>query len=149
MIDRPTLPRFPCLALTALAFLTVLSGCDEAPIPTTGINVGANFPQRSDWYWKYNNDERSEVAYLHNRGLTNPGGSEWLTYRLWVADEQSLLEDIAAGVDGWDIEIFFEDQPDGWYLRGWSANSGGPSADLGTSLFDDPVPFALSGTVRG
>ena len=144
MTQRPNLFRFPCLMLTALALLTALSGCDEAPIPTTGLNVGASFPERSDWYWKYNNDDRSEVAYFHNRGLTNPGGNEWLTYRLWVDDEQSLLENIAAGVDGWDVEIFFEDKPDGWYLRGWSANSEGPSAELGTELFDEPVPFALS-----
>ncbi len=130
-----------CLLLLSLSG----SACDESPIPTTGLDLGDVFPERDQWYWKYNNDDRAEVAYFHNRGLTNPAGSEWLTYRLWVAGEQSIVEDIADGeASDWDLEIFWEQQVDGWYLRGWSANETGPSAHLGTTVFDEGVPFALS-----
>jgi len=128
-----------------LLFSVFGSACDERPIPTTGLDLGDVFPERDHWYWKYNNDDRPEVAYFHNRGLTNPAGSEWLTYRLWVAAEQSIVDDIADGeASDWDLEIFWEEQADGWYLRGWSANESGPSAHLGTTVFDQGVPFALS-----
>ena len=132
-----------------LALLLVLSivplACDESPIPTTGLDLGEIFPERDHWYWKYNNDDRPEIAYFHNRGLTPTAGSDWLTYRLWVAGEQSIVEDIADGeASDWDVEIFWEEQPDGWYLRGWAANESGPSSHLGTTIFDQGVPFALA-----
>jgi hypothetical protein len=129
----------------SLALVLAASACDESPIPTTGLDLGQSFPERAHWYWKYNNDDRSEAAYFHNRGLTSPGGSDWLTYRLWVAEEQSIVEDIADGdPSDWDLEIFWEEQPGGWYLRGWSANDAGASAHLGTTLLDEGIPFALS-----
>ena len=134
-----------CALVCLLLFSLSGPACEQSPIPTTGLDLGDVFPERDHWYWKYNNDDRSEVAYFHNRGLTNPAGSEWLTYRLWVAGEQSIVEDIADGeASDWDVEIFWEEQADGWYLRGWSANSTGPSAHLGTTVFDQGVPFALS-----
>ncbi|MEE2827686.1 MAG: hypothetical protein VX498_00740 [Myxococcota bacterium] len=121
------------------------SACEDQPIPTIGLDLGEMFPERSDWYWKYNHDEFSEVSYWHNRGLTTPAGAEWITYRFWVADEQGIIEDIADGdPSSWDLEIFWEEQSNGWYLRGWSANPEGPSAHLGTQIFEEGVPFALS-----
>jgi len=132
---------FVFLLLSALA----LSGCDQSPVPTVGFDLGSIFPERGDWFWKYNNDDRSEVAYFHNRGLTSPSGEEWVTYRLWVASEQSIIDDIADGeVTDWDVEIYWEETPQGWYLRGWMANPEGPSDHLGTTYFDEGVPFALS-----
>ena len=122
-----------------------LAACDDPVVPTVGLDLGATFPERSDWYWKYNNDDFSEVSYWHNRGLTSPAGSEWITYRMWARSEQEILEDIGDGEPSdWDAEIFWEEQADGWYLRGWAANADGPSAHLGTTIFDEGVPFALS-----
>ena len=134
------------VSLSMALLLTVcLSACDQSPVPTVGFDLGAIFPERGDWFWKYNNDDRPEVTYFHNLGLTNPGGEDWVTYRIWVAGEQSIIDDIADGESSdWDIELYWEEGVDGWYLRGWAANAAGPSSHLGTTLFEDGVPFALS-----
>lgn len=137
--------RFRFSVPLILGLVLATSACDDSPVPTVGLDLGATFPQRADWYWKYNNDDFSEVSYWHNRGVTNVAGSDWLTYRLWVSGEQGILEDIADGEPSdWDLEIFWEEQADGWYLRGWGANPDGPSAALGTTVFESGVPFALS-----
>jgi len=126
------------------------SGCDEPVVPTFGLNLGELFPQRADWFWKYNNDDFSEVSYWHNLGTTAPDGEDWLTFRLWVGAEQDIIDDIADGdPSDWDLQVYWVERADGWYLRGWEANPVGPSAALGTEYFDVDVPFALSNVTGG
>ncbi len=146
---RRTLP----LALL-LAF--AVTGCGGPTVPSFGLDLGDVFPERSDWYWKYNNDDFAEVSYWVNLGDTSPDGEAWTTFRVWVAPEQTVIDDISeaqdAGVepDGWDVQFYWASRPDGWYLQGWQANPDGPSADLGTEYISgNGVPFAMGDVTTG
>lgn len=137
----------PASLLAALGLI----GCAGPAVPTYGIDLGDVFPERAEWYWKYNNDDFAEVSYWVNLGNTAPQGEDWTTFRLWVAPEQVIIDDIADGEPSeWDVQFYWAGRADGWYLQGWQANPDGPSAALGTEyLGGDGVPFAMGDVTTG
>ena len=129
----------------------VLPGCEQS-FGSYGIDLGNAFPQRTDWYWKYNNDDFNEISYWHNMGLTSPDGEDWITFRIWVALEQEeFLPDVGDGVPSdWDLQIYFADRTSGFFLTGWEANPNGDVNGLGAEYFEgNGVPFALGDVVSG
>ena len=137
------------LVLPLLGFLAF--GCEQ-PVASFGIDLGDAFPQRADWYWKYNNDDFAEVSYWQNLGTTAPDGEEWVTFRIWVALEQAeFIPDLVDGdPSDWDLQIYFVERSGGWWMMGWEANPNGDYDGLGTEYFDgDGVPFALGDVISG
>jgi len=137
--------------LIAVVFV-VLPACAGPVIPTFGLDLGDTFPERSDWYWKYNNDDFPDetVARWINLGETSPAGEPWMTFRVWQRHEQDILDDYADDGAGWDVQIYFSEQPDGWYLQGWEANPDGTMAEVGTEYLSSPgVPFAVGNVTSG
>ena len=138
------------ILLLIITVMGTLSGCAGAgtgggDVSTIGHNVAALFPSSADWYWRYDREDSEEVAYWINQGLTNPFGEEWTTYRLWIGDDF----DIVNGNVAWDLELYFADRGD-WYFMGWAANPNGLSQDMGTTIFSgDGVTFATGSTVEG
>jgi hypothetical protein len=134
------------LALTALAVL-VLGGCAGPVVPTIGLDLGGVFPERSDWFWRYDNNdfEAGTMSRWINIGPTSPDGEAWETFRIWQGQEQDIIDDYAGDGDLWDLQLYFSEQPDGWYLQGWEANPNGTMTSVGTEYLSSPgAPFAMS-----
>jgi hypothetical protein len=145
--------RRPALALLLVALLTLptlIAGC-ERPVPSFGLDLGDIFPERTEWYWQYNNDDFVELSWWQNVGLTQPDGDDFMTFRVWVALQQDeFIPDIADGTPSdWDATLYWAEQADGWYLAGWEANPDGEHADLGTTYLDAYVPFAMGDVTTG
>lgn len=142
------------IALILLLFLA--TGCDQE-IGTVGLDLGTLFPERTDWFWKYNNTDVSEVSFWHNQGNTSPDGEDWTTFRVWVDGEQAIIDDIGdtpddvgEPEDAWVFKAYWAERGNGWYFMGFSANPDGAMQELGQVFYEgDGIPFALSDVTTG
>ena len=123
--------------LIVLPLIVMLLPACEQSVAAYGIDLSGAFPQRTDWYWKYNNDDFTEISYWHGMGMTAPDGQDWLTFRIWVAHEQTeFIPDLQDGVaDDWDLQIYWSERDAGYSLMGWEANPNGDVDGLGTEYF--------------
>lgn len=136
-------------ALTALLCVLglALTGCDEALPTVSGFSLNQLFPERTDQFWKYDNDDSAQITWWRNLGNTSPAGEAWMTWRIYTSAEQDFLEAVNDGDDPWDVELYFANRATGFEIVGWDASGpGGTYASLGTELFDGAgVPLAPSG----
>ncbi len=140
------------LALTAAASL-VLASCAGPEIPSIGLDLGDAFSSRADWFWEYDNDDYGvdRGSRWVSLGDTSPNGEPLHTFRIWNQPLQDILDDVADGSqDTWDVHLYFVQNPDGWYLKGWEANPDGTQPEVGTEYLDgDGVPFAMTNVTQG
>jgi len=131
-------------------FALLLGGCEGSYVATVGHDLSDTFPERGDWFWRYNNDDFVEEVYWWGLGETSPQDESWITFRWWVNEAQVIIEDFDGDEGLWDVETYWKSRADGFYFMGWSANDSGPSADLATEFMPgDGVPFAMSNILTG
>ena len=142
--------RFVLLSLVCCLVLPLTSGCDSQIVGTSGFRLSDMFPSQDEWFWRYNNDGWVEEVWWQGRGITSPDGEAWTTLRVWMDDNASIIDDFAGSESGWSLELFFADRADGWYLMGYSANSEGASAELGSAYLEgDGVPLLMNNVLSG